>query len=86
MTVTMAPALEWVLETILDELDQIVDEREAAKGIVRTQAARAAGREAMRQKVVVLLKNEQAANDLRKAGAKHVRAAVRRMYEFKTFN
>ena len=82
----MSTSLEWALETILDELDLIVDEREADKGIVRTQAARMAGREAMRRRVAAIVKNEQAAIELRNAGPEKVRAAVRRMYDKKTLN
>jgi predicted nucleic-acid-binding protein len=82
----MATALEWVLETILDELDTIIDERDMARGIVRTQAARQAGRKVMEQKVRAMLRNEEAAVELRSAGADNVRAAVRRMYELKLFN
>lgn len=82
----MATALEWLLETILDELDQIVDEGDAAKGIVRTQAARRSGREAMRQHVAAALKNEATASELRNAGPEKVRAAVRRLYNKKTLN
>jgi hypothetical protein len=82
----MTTALEWVLQTILDELDAIIDERDKARGIVRTQAARQAGRKAMEPKVRVMLRNEEAATELRSAGADNVRAAVRRMYELKLLN
>jgi len=82
----MATALEWVLTTILDELDAILDEKDRARGIVRTQAARMAGRKAMEPKLRAMLKNEEAAETLRSAGAANVRAAVRRMYELKLFN
>lgn len=82
----MQTALEWALETILDELDTILDEKNNARGIVWTEAARLAGRKAMEAKVRDVLRNEEAAKALQAAGAEQVRAAVRRMYESKVFN
>lgn len=82
----MSTSLEWALETILDELDLILDEKDNARGIVRTEAARIAGRKAMEAKIRDVLRNEEAAKALQAAGAEQVRAAVRRMYESKVFN
>jgi len=79
----MATALEWVIDTMLDEMDKILDERE---GFVCSRVARLAGREAMRQRVAAIVKNEEAAIELRNAGPEKVRAAVRRMYDKKTHN
>lgn len=82
----MATTLEWALETILDELDAIIDERARARGVVHTQSAREAGRKAMEPKVRAMVRDEDAATILREAGAEKVRHAVRRMYESKAFN
>lgn len=82
----MATALEWVLTTILDELDAILDEKDRDRGIVRTQAVRMAGRKAMEPMVRAMLRSEEAAAELRSAGAANVRTAVRRMYELKLLN
>jgi hypothetical protein len=75
--------LEWVLETMLDEMDTIIDERDTARGIhYRTAEARKAGRDAMRKSLLKSLKDDDGANvaKLRAMGADRVRAAVRRKY------
>lgn len=82
----MATALEWLQETILDECDAILDERQRAKGLEPTDAQRAAGRAAMRKRLAAMLRDEETAEKMRNAGAESVRAAVRRMYELKICN
>jgi hypothetical protein len=77
----MQTALEWVLETILDEIDTIIDKRVRACGGVDTQAAMDAGRKAMEPTVRAMVRSETAARMLREAGAEKVRHAVRSLYE-----
>lgn len=82
----MSTSLEWALETILDELDAILDEKNNARGIVRTEAARLAGRKAMEPKLRAVIANEDVAKQFQAAGPEQLRAAVRRMYESNLFN
>ncbi len=85
----MQAALQWLEEVVLDETGAILDERDAAYGVVRSDEAKAAGREAarmsMRTKWLAKLEHspesERQAAELKAMGETAIRQAVRKMYQ-----
>ena len=82
-------ALQWLEETILDELDAIMNERSKAHGRFETEADRAAGRAAARETLrrrwlstlEVTPENIARAEELQLMGAAAVRSGVRSMFD-----